>query len=588
MSTSGSVAGDRARSSKKASRVVVEGDFEGFDEPSGVSVSPAGMKIPTPTKFSGRRGTLSEYINQVELYMAFHAKSFTEASNRNLFYLSYLEGDAASALRPQLEEYIASRDPTKMDDDVTKITNDREYVKNQLLALFRDDTEQRRLERQIANLRQRASASEYTSKFRSISTRISWNGAAQMAAYIRGLKDEIKDELARMDSPPNIGSLIQKVHAIDNRLYEREQEKKSSNLGHRPKRRENVSATNSRPQGKSKGRNKKGKKDLSQVECYGCHKKGHYKNKCPRQEQAAVVNIPTCDHQKFQDCTNNDCAVHWGKKDSHLRYQRKLQQQAEEDYAWEEVEGQESSLPGFQVAMVNSEAYVSEDDAHWGPTSSDEEGELVNEEETSDGEGSTGGAWERLAETSANLARTNGDLVLAYRERLAASEAQVTKLQKGLDDANSYAARIAQEHPMNALVDALLPEELARMVGHAGRLGLTAKFDELFHKIAREVSQGERQGLAVIEVIVANEIRKTLQGDGCEDPMDVIHVKIPRGSKFLKNGSVLLPDRRLIDHSWISTARTMSRQVKELPICEKEIHPSSFVGLTELPTESKN
>ena len=108
MSTLGLVAGDRSRSSKKALKAIIKGDFEGFEEPAGVSVSPTGIKVLTPTRFSRKRGTLLEYINQIELYIAFHAKLFMEASNHNLFYLSYLEGDAASALRPQLEEYIAS------------------------------------------------------------------------------------------------------------------------------------------------------------------------------------------------------------------------------------------------------------------------------------------------------------------------------------------------------------------------------------------------------------------------------------------------------------------------------------------------
>ena len=62
--------------------------------------------------------------------MAFYTKSFIEASNCNLFYLSYLKGDVVNAFRPQLEEYITSRDPTKIDDDIIKITNNREYIKN--------------------------------------------------------------------------------------------------------------------------------------------------------------------------------------------------------------------------------------------------------------------------------------------------------------------------------------------------------------------------------------------------------------------------------------------------------------------------
>ena len=52
-----------------------------------------------------------------------------------------------------------------------------------------------------------------------------------MAQYRRGLKDEIKDELALQDDVRDIGTLISRVHTVDNRLYERRQERKESKKG---------------------------------------------------------------------------------------------------------------------------------------------------------------------------------------------------------------------------------------------------------------------------------------------------------------------------------------------------------------------
>ena len=113
-----------------------------------------------------------------------------------------------------------------------------------------------------------------------------------MAQYRHGLKDEIKDELALRDDVRDFGALITTAHSIDNRLYERCQEQKASNPVAHPRRKENIAATAQKPS-KGKGRGKKKVKDLLQVECYGYHKKGHYKNKCPRQEQAVAVGCPT-------------------------------------------------------------------------------------------------------------------------------------------------------------------------------------------------------------------------------------------------------------------------------------------------------
>lgn len=80
-----------------------------------------------------------------------------------------------------------------------------------------------------------------------MSVRVQWNTAAEMAAYHRGLSEEVKDGLARMPDSSNMTELIQKVHAIDNRLYERRQERKLYNLGGYRKRKESVSVTNSKP-----------------------------------------------------------------------------------------------------------------------------------------------------------------------------------------------------------------------------------------------------------------------------------------------------------------------------------------------------
>ena len=54
--------------------------------------------------------------------------------------------------------------------------------------------------------------------------------------------------------------------------------------------------------------------------------------------------------------------------------------------------------------MINSEVYILENNVYQGLILSDKEGELINKEEALDREGLIGGAQERLAETSANLA----------------------------------------------------------------------------------------------------------------------------------------------------------------------------------------
>ena len=275
MSTSGSVAGDRQRfprDERRSKHKAVE-EADDIDIPAlGVTFSSAGMKLPTPSRFSGKKGTLLDFLNQTDLYMAFYHEQFSQPEMRNLFMISYLEGDAAAALQPQFDEYLQAKDPGAMQDDQTPFMNNRHYVRKLLLMYFRDTTEVRQLKRKLMTISQKGPATEYTAKFRGISARLDWSEKPQMAQYRKGLKDEIKDELATQDDPKDLGTLITRVHAIDNRLYERRIERKVFDPSGKPKRRENISAASAKPPRGPKG--KKNQKDLSQVECYNCHKKG--------------------------------------------------------------------------------------------------------------------------------------------------------------------------------------------------------------------------------------------------------------------------------------------------------------------------
>ena len=53
-----------------------------------------------------------------------------------------------------------------------------------------------------------------------------WNGDALLAAYYRGLKGRIKDEVARTERPTDLEPMIELANQIDERWMEREAEKR--------------------------------------------------------------------------------------------------------------------------------------------------------------------------------------------------------------------------------------------------------------------------------------------------------------------------------------------------------------------------
>jgi hypothetical protein len=54
---------------------------------------------------------------------------------------------------------------------------------------------------------------------------VGWNDKAKMAQFYRGLKDVIKDELARQEKAETLHDLMEQAVRIDTRVYERSLEK---------------------------------------------------------------------------------------------------------------------------------------------------------------------------------------------------------------------------------------------------------------------------------------------------------------------------------------------------------------------------
>ena len=102
-----------------------------------------------------------------------------------------------------------------------------------LEQLYGSRDKQRVATRQLQQLRQTGPASQYTATFRRFALETGWNDTALVTSYYDGLRDNIKNELARMKRPDNLEELINLVITMDEQLYERQMEMGRTN-GYRP------------------------------------------------------------------------------------------------------------------------------------------------------------------------------------------------------------------------------------------------------------------------------------------------------------------------------------------------------------------
>lgn len=183
-----------------------------------------GPKIATPEKFSGERGAKAEnFLLQCGLYFLMRPNDFPNDATRIAFAISFLTDTAAVWGQPVIRDMVNGR-----------AAHSWNWFKDQFTIAYGDADRIGTSTRALERLSQTGRVADYATTFRQYSVDVQWNDQALRDKFRTGLKDRIKDELARDVMPATFEGLVERAIRIDTRFIEREQERRLTQAPHAP------------------------------------------------------------------------------------------------------------------------------------------------------------------------------------------------------------------------------------------------------------------------------------------------------------------------------------------------------------------
>ncbi|RYP41904.1 hypothetical protein DL768_010426 [Monosporascus sp. mg162] len=230
------------------------------------------MKPKKPEPYNGK-GNPQTFLTQARIYLRF--LDIDTPADQILAVVACLTGDAANWFEPIMRNYLEVGE------------SNREKATNELFSLYTNFEDKK------------GPASKYAVTFKGLAAKAGYGDGkadALIDMFYKGLKDEVKDEIIRVERPTTFDKYIAEAIKHDNRQFERRQKKKGQYVPRSGHTKPNQGRKRDAPPtsyGTAPGPMELGttqRRDWSQVKCYNYNKMGHKAAWCkapkrPRQDK---------------------------------------------------------------------------------------------------------------------------------------------------------------------------------------------------------------------------------------------------------------------------------------------------------------
>ena len=128
--------------------------------------------------------------------------------NKVMLAISYLTDKTADWIQLYINEKFHSEDSKDKKD---KMFSDYDKFVNKITAAFESVNSKRKTEWKLKHFKQKESTFIYATDFRQITSILDWNDEVYVSLFYQELKDEIKNELAKIKWSDDLDDMIKIV-----------------------------------------------------------------------------------------------------------------------------------------------------------------------------------------------------------------------------------------------------------------------------------------------------------------------------------------------------------------------------------------
>ncbi len=171
-------------------------------------------KIDAPPKYRGDKEALTRFLTQARAYLRYYPKKFADEEAKVTFVASRLKGKALRWFEPTLKDRLEAKKEDQ-DNFTKKIFKSYNTFEEEISKVFGDVDEKLYAQERLSRLRQTKSASAYATLFRQDSLHVAYSEEGLMQVFYKRLKEEVKDELYKVDGLDTLDEYIAIAIRID-------------------------------------------------------------------------------------------------------------------------------------------------------------------------------------------------------------------------------------------------------------------------------------------------------------------------------------------------------------------------------------